>query len=279
MPAKRLLKYLFLSTLLMSIVTACNLFPNQSTSSTSTTTSTGTSNNTQGPQGQPLNQWIQAVPGVEIRYEHWVSPGNNEDTVAITRFDTKRLHFSVAYQPDNPLTVDAWMKQTGAVAVVNGGYFSSQNQAEALTISDGNVSGQSYVGQGGLFGVDANGNIVLRWLANQAYNPNVDQLQQATESRPMLMINGQRTTFEESSASNRRTVIARDKAGHVLFIVSPQRSFSVDELADQLVASDLSLQDALNLDGGSSTGMYVTAGNQKVTIDSYVKLPIVIVVK
>ena len=36
---------------------------------------------------------------------------------------------------------------------------------------------------------------------------------------------------------------------------------------------------ALNLDGGSSTGLYVSAGSQSVAIDAYVNLPLVIVVK
>jgi hypothetical protein len=70
-----------------------------------------------------------------------------------------------------------------------------------------------------------------------------------------------------------------DKQGRLLFIVCPGLAFSLDELADRLIASDLSIDVALNLDGGSSTGLYVNAGSQHVAIDPIAKLPIVVVVK
>ena len=56
-------------------------------------------------------------------------------------------------------------------------------------------------------------------------------------------------------------------------------AFSLDELADLLVASDLSLDVALNLDGGSSTGLYVNAGSQRVAIDSFNPVPIAVIVQ
>jgi len=93
------------------------------------------------------------------------------------------------------------------------------------------------------------------------------------------MIDGKRTQFEANSASQRRTIVAQDTQGRLLFIASPSSAFSLDELADILVSSDLSLKTALNLDGGASTGMYVNAGNQHVEIDSVTTLPIVIIVK
>jgi hypothetical protein len=43
------------------------------------------------------------------------------------------------------------------------------------------------------------------------------------------------------------------------------------------VTSDLSIDVALNLDGGASTGLYMHAGNQHVSIDSLTQLPIVII--
>jgi exopolysaccharide biosynthesis protein len=70
-----------------------------------------------------------------------------------------------------------------------------------------------------------------------------------------------------------------DKQGRLLFIASPGQVFSLDQLADQLVSSDLSIETALNLDGGSSTGLYVNGGSSHVAIDSVAKLPLVIIVK
>ncbi len=130
------------------------------------------------------------------------------------------------------------------------------------------------------FRLNAQGNISLRSLHQQPYNPGSEQLQQATQSSPMLVLpGGQRADFDADASSSRRSVVAMDKQGRLLFIISPDPTFSLDEIADQLVNSDLSINLALNLDGGASTALYVNSGSQHVAIDSLAKLPIVIIVK
>ena len=171
------------------------------------------------------------------------------------------------------------MRQEQATAIINGGYFDQNNAATGLVIANGQVYGTSYNGFGGMLSVDSQGNIKLRSLNQQPYDPNAEQLQQATQSSPMLMIDGKRTQFNANAASQRRTIVAQDTQGRLLLIASPGSAFSLDELADILASSDLSLKTALNLDGGASTGMYVNAGNQHVAIDSVTTLPIVIIVK
>jgi uncharacterized protein YigE (DUF2233 family) len=281
MAMKKIIKLLLPLALLVSSLLACG------TASTITITNT---------QGTPLasihasaantaaatpaiNTWYSASPGIEIRYEHWTSPGDNDDTVTIVRLDPKRIHLSVAYQPQQPLSMSAWMQQTHAKVLLNGGYFDQQDNATGLVVSNGQASGQSYVGFGGMLSVNRDGTISLRSLHDQPYNPETEQVEQATQSSPMLMINGKRTQFNADAASQRRTVVAMDKQGRLLFIVSPGEAFSLDELADLLASSDLSLQTALNLDGGASSALYVNAGNQHIAIDSLSTLPIVIVVK
>jgi exopolysaccharide biosynthesis protein len=177
------------------------------------------------------------------------------------------------------MPISEWMKQEHAIAVMNGGYFDQENQTKGLVISDGQTSGTSYDGFGGMLSVDSQGNVSLRSLRDQPYDPNNEQIQQATQSSPMLIVNGKRTQFSANAASSRRSVVALDKQGHLLLIASAGQAFSLDELADLLASSDLSINTALNLDGGASTGLYVNAGSQHVAIDSFVGLPIVIVVK
>ena len=280
MPAKKALHLCLLISLLAGVLLACSLVPGVSYSGTPVTAPSNTGGS---PDAPPLDTWAQARAGVAIRYEHWKSAGNNEDTVTITRFDPHSIHLSIGYQPDKPLNLSSWVKQTGAMASVNGGYFDEHNQATGLVISNGNAAGTSYNGYGGMLAVDAQGTISLRSLRDQPYDPNSEQLLQATQSTPMLIINGKRTNFSADAASKRRTVVAMDKQGRLLFIISPSQAFSLDELADLLVdhakASDLNLQTALNLDGGSSTGLYLNAGSQKVTIDPITPLPIVISIK
>jgi len=270
--------YLLLCLLLFSLV-ACNLVPTTSTSGTPGNTSTATTTQP-SDQGTPqLNTWYRGAPGVEVRYEDWKSPGNNEDTVTIVRFDLRHISLSVAYQPAQPLSMSEWMRKEHATTIINGGYFDNQNIATALVISNGQSFGTSYNGFGGMLSVDNQGHIDLRSLSERPYDPNNEQLQQATQSSPMLILHGKTTQFNANAAGSRRSIAAIDKQGRLLFIASPGTAFSLGELEDLLVGSDLSIDRALNLDGGASTGLYVNAGSQQVAIDSITDLPLVIVVK
>jgi uncharacterized protein YigE (DUF2233 family) len=270
--------FLLLSLLICSLV-SCDL-PTVSVGSSTPTVSSPT--NTPGDQGQnspQLNTWYPGARGVEVRYEDWKSPGNNEDTVTIVRFDLHHVKLSVKYQPDQPLLMSEWAQQEHATAIINGGYFDDQNKATALVVSNGQSFGTSYNGFGGMLSVNDRGSISLRSLSQHPYDPNNEQLNQATQSSPMLVLNGKATQFNADAGGSRRSIVAIDKQGRLLLIASPSMAFSLGELEDLLVSSDLSIDRALNLDGGASTGLYVNSGKQKVAIDSVAKVPIVIIVR
>ena len=266
----RFIRLSLLLCLLIFSLSSCDLLPSVTVSITPATSS---SNGTQ------LNVWNRVATGVEVRYEDWKIPGGDDDTVTIVRFDLHKIKLSVGYQPGQPLLMNEWMQQEHAIAMINGGYFDQQDNATALVVSNGKVFGTSYNGFGGMLSVDAHGIVNLRSLRQQPYDPNNEQLEQATQSAPMLMSGGKRTQFSADASQTRRSVVAMDKQGRLLFIASPGQVFSLDQLADQLVSSDLSIETALNLDGGSSTGLYVNGGSSHVAIDSLAKLPLVIIVK
>jgi len=227
-----------------------------------------------------LNTWSSIAPGIEVRAEHWASPGDTDDTVTIVRLDMRRIHLSIGYQPQ-PITLSQWMSQTQARVVINGGYFDAHYHPTGLLVTNGNAYGTSYQGFGGMLSVNSQGKINLRSLNSQPYEPDNEALQQVIQSSPMLMDHGQRTQFNANAAGDRRSVVAVDKSGHLLLIASPGQAFSLDELADLLASSDLSIQTALNLDGGASTGLYAGANakDQQVAIDPLTPVPIVILIR
>lgn len=275
MPVRNCLKLALTLCLLISALLACDALPSISYKGTPVTVSSSQVS----PNMPSLDKWTQAGPGIELRSEKWTTSTNNTDTVVITRLDLHKVHIKIGYNSSQPLTMNEWMRQTGASAIINGGYFDVHNQPTGLLITDGQVVGSSYKGFGGMLSVDKQGNVSLRPLGKQPYNPDTEQLQQATQSSPMLVINGKRTQFDANQVSQRRSVVATDTQGRLLLIVSPAQAFTLDDLASLLAASDLSIKDALNLDGGASTGLYVNAGNQQVSIDPVTPLPIVIIVK
>jgi uncharacterized protein YigE (DUF2233 family) len=264
------MKLYILLCLLIFPLAGCDVFPSVTISITPAATSSN---------GLQLNVWNSVAKGVEVRSEDWKNADGDDDTVTIVRFDTHKIKVSIGYQPGQPLAMNDWMQLEHPLAVLNGGYFDQQLHATALVVSNGKVYGQSYAGFGGMLSVNSHGSISLRSLRQQPYSPNFEQLEQATQSTPVLMLGGKRTQFSADTSQTRRSVVAMDKQGRLLFIVSPNPIFSLDELADQLASSDLSIEVALNLDGGSSTGLYVSGGSPHVTIDSLAKLPLVIIVK
>ena len=62
-----------------------------------------------------------------------------------------------------------------------------------------------------------------------------------------------------------------------IFVISA--GFQTTGLADWLGRSDLDVDRALNLDGGSSTGLYLNAGALHEAIDAFGPLPIVLLVE
>ena len=235
------------------------------------------------PSGLPgnaqLNRWYPAAHGIDVRYEDWKVAGSDDDTVTIVRVDPHVVTLSVGYQPDKPLLMSQWMQQENAAAIINGGYFDQNDRATALVISNGQTYGSSYSGFGGMLSVDSKGSINLRSLRRQPYGPG-DSLTQAIQSSPMLVDGGKRTQFNDTPSQSRRSMVAMDRQGKLLFISSPDDIFSLDQLAYLLASSDLSINMALNLDGGASTGLFVNGNEQThVTIDSYVLLPLVVIVK
>lgn len=263
-------KLILLLALATCLLMACDVLPTVTINKTPIISGAAT------PQ---LNTWYQGGKGVQVRYENWKDNDGDEDTVTIARFDLRDVALSVAYQPDQPLSMSEWMQQEKATAIINGGYFGTNNIATALVIANGHVSGQSYQGFGGMLSVNAQGVTTLRSLTEQPYDPNVEQLTQAVQSSPMLVLHGKKTSFSADSNGARRSVVAMDTQGRLLLIASPGGVFSLSTMAQLLLSSDLSIETALNLDGGASTSLYVNADSQHVAIDAINDLPLVIVVK
>src|SRR5229473_332862 len=142
MPVKNFYRLCLLLCLLIVFLISCDVVPSVSTASTPDTSSL---TSTAADQGTPqLNTWFKGKPGIEVRYEDWKSPGNNEDTVTIVRLDLRYVKLSVAYQPAQPLLMSEWMQQEHATAIINGGYFDDQDNATALVVANGQSFATSY---------------------------------------------------------------------------------------------------------------------------------------
>jgi len=214
--------------------------------------------------GQALDgKWSLLQPGLERReipiYNNQSQP---VETLYIWRLDQQYFRMEVAFD-EQPRTLETWQRQTNALMVVNGGFYSVENERyfpDGLTIVDGKASGRSFGGSAGMLAIDG-ARAELRWLAQEPYD-SYEPLEAALQSFPILVRPGGVLGYgpeKESHASARRTVIGQDRDGRILFIVTPQGYFTLHQLSAYLTESDLGLDVAVNLDGGGSTGILVAS--------------------
>lgn len=230
------------------------------------------------PTATPLpdSGWQLLHPGFEQRHiQQIAADGRPEEQITLFRIDPTLYNFAVAYRPGEPQSLAQWQQETGALLVVNGGFFTEDNQATGLIVVDGQPHGRSYGDFAGMFAVTAAGP-ELRWLGTRPYSPD-EPLLYGLQAFPMLIKSaGEAAYTQEDSDQARRTVIAQDADGRLLFIVAAWGYFTLPDLSHWLANSDLNLQIALNLDGGTSTGYWLA--QPETAVPSFVRLPAVITV-
>ena len=229
----------------------------------------------------PDTGWEQLRPGLERRIINLLgNAGEPFEHLYILRLEPDYFQFDVAYHPE-PQTLQTWQSETSALVVLNGGYFRQENGVSipnGLTVVGGKVIGNTYGEFAGMFAVTRDGP-ELRWLAQDPYDPS-EPLLAALQSFPVLVKPGGEMGFPEQDEDNRaarRSVVALDRSGRVLFIVASAGSFTLHTLSAYLVGSDLDLDIAINLDGGPSSGILLASPMEEVP--AYALLPIVITVR
>ena len=81
---------------------------------------------------------------------------------------------------------------------------------------------------------------------------------------------------EKTADRARRTIIAQNQSGQILLIVTARSHFTLPEISQYLLDSDLDLHIALNLDGGTSTGLILT--EPRMEVPAFVLMPTVLTV-
>jgi len=224
----------------------------------------------------PDTGWNPIRQGLERRVINLpATEGDATQSLYLLRIEPIYYSFDVGYQPGDAQSLLKWSEDTGALIVVNGGYFTEEEYATSLIISGGIAQGTSYQGFGGMLAIDQEGP-EIRWLQQQPYN-NAESLTAGLQSFPMLITSGGNLGIkDEGGEKARRTVIAIDMNGRFLIIISPSATFTLAEMSRYLSDSDLELDTALNLDGGASSGLILADPGEG--IPAFSELPSVLLV-
>jgi uncharacterized protein YigE (DUF2233 family) len=143
--------------------------------------------------------------------------------------------------------------RTGATLVVDAGFFDPQQQPEGLVIAEGKTLSALSASLGG--GVLAVSGDRAALFAAEGYAP-APGVSFAIQAKPRLVVAGATSKMKDERAAERTALCLREE-GRTLEVVvargdTPGAGPRLSELADMLQSRGC--QDALNLDGGPSTG-------------------------
>ena len=224
----------------------------------------------------PLDSgWEPVQPGLERRVVQLLAEnGRPAEQLTLLRIDPAVFAFRIGYSPGQPKTLAAWQAETGALIVVNGGFFTEQYLATGLIVVDGQPGGRSYVGFGGMVTV-GEGGVEVRSLRERPYQSS-ETFDYALQAFPMLVLNGAAAYQNPDLDRARRTVVGVAEDGRLLLILASRGSFTLAEFSSYLASADFGLVNALNLDGGSSTGLVLADSPE--SIPAFISVPSVILV-
>ena len=173
-------------------------------------------------------------------------------------FDSTRCALRIVDQPDRGKagSLGEAMRSIPAIAGCNGGYFTPEFQPLGLSISQGVRTGKMERSSllGGLLMV-RRGRPVILWRDEFTEQSGITDLIQAG---PRLVYGGLPVKGLDDSKSRVRTFVLTDCAGHWALGLCDRVSLRQlsDLLATKGIITELDVERALNLDGGSSSGLW-----------------------
>ena len=149
------------------------------------------------------------------------------------------------------------MRENGCLAGVNGGYFHPDRTPLGLVISDGQTL-HGFERARLLSGVLVVTRERIALLRAGEYKPG-RHIRQALQAGPFLVDRGKAVRGLNATARADRTVVLADSSGRCALLLC--RSVTLAELGEILsnprIVTELKVSRAMNLDGGSSSGLWV----------------------
>lgn len=162
--------------------------------------------------------------------------------------------------------LESSLRGAGLVAGVNGGYFHENYRPVGLMIADGREI-QPFERAKLLAGVLAVRGSRLEIVRSSKFSQSAD-LHQAIQCGPMLVENGHPTAGLNDTRNARRTIVATDGRGQwaLIYLTSVTLADSARILTTEGLLGGWDVATALNLDGGSSSGLWAATSPEPVSL-------------
>ncbi|MEI8292514.1 MAG: phosphodiester glycosidase family protein [bacterium] len=204
----------------------------------------------------------EPAPGMEIIETHCVN-GTQTARVTALCFNDKNHTLRVIDSPSpGSATLANTLRNAKVLGGVNGGYFHEDFRPVGLVISDGKTLNGFERAKllSGVVGVKSDGHVSI--LRSGDYDSAKFQLHQAIQCGPMLVEDGHAVAGLNGDRIARRTVVAKGMGGQaaLVYISSVSLADAARILALPSILDTWKPQNALNLDGGSSSGLWACNG-------------------
>ncbi len=230
--------------------------------------------------------WSPVEEGFEIaRYELGQGFMVIKSEVLLLKFSPQHFDFHVARAEDikqEQSDVRSLTKRLGGIAGINAHFFDPSGHALGLLIQKGNEIQGMHKGGRLLTGVFFLKNNKAQIVHRDSFDASKVDL--AIQSGPRLLVDGRVKKISTSDVSSRRSGIAVTKDGEIILFATMLRfpGASFQQLQEMLSDPTLGIEQALNLDGGGSSQLFVEK-NKRVADETFIdggdRVPVALVVK
>ncbi|MGC3988074.1 MAG: phosphodiester glycosidase family protein [Chthoniobacteraceae bacterium] len=192
-----------------------------------------------------------------LQQVHKVLENHSQAEMEALFFSASEMKFQVVDNPGNDSPLDEAMQKHGTAAGVNGGFFHPDGMPLGLLISGGKQLHPLEHAKllSGLLVVTSTHSKLLRMGELKSTRG----IMEAIQAGPFLVDHGQPVSGLNNQRAAARTVVASDGKGHFALILC--RVVTLAEMAEILttpgIIKEMKVERALNLDGGSSSAMWV----------------------
>lgn len=209
---------------------------------------------------------VAAASGPGLVYRTATLPSGAEAHVLVVDLAAAQLRVLDARDHGaTALTARRFAELSGAIAVVNASFFDIDGSPMGLLVVDGDERGALRPVDWGVFSIDETG-AHIEHTEQFVQRPG---LAQAVQSGPRLVVAGVPVELKRQAA--RRTAVCVLEDGR-LEIVAVAVSVQASDLAAFLQTSGC--RDALNLDGGPSTQLFLQRGEVRVDLPGGTPVPV-----
>lgn len=219
--------------------------------------------------------WHELAPGIEYRdlNANLLVPWSH---IHVFRIDLKKNKLDLIMANELSLhnaSVDAFAHHSNALIAINGGFFDQNYHPLGLRIGNQQQHNPlKRISWWGIFYVKDN----KPYLSSLRDYLNDSQVDFAVQSGPRLLIKGKIPPLKTGYAERSALGITSD--GHVIILVTSNSPMTTTALAQLLKTSPLNCNDALNLDGGSSSQLNAHMGLFQINVHGFSNVSDAIVV-